>query len=180
MGDPLTIDFYKKPYAGIALGDWSCASQTLARRREWHVRRVKAPKEVIEHALELLWRDEIHGGDTPDAARFLGRFIETAKPDSLLVSFVNLAAPSVVRAPTLALLYEFVGGLTNHFGENAIVCTIRPMCTTDKGGCHRAEALTNKELYDSGLNVDRNWCLVYHAHENIREERPLMIPSNPL
>ena len=72
------------------------------------------------------------------------------------MSFANLAAPSVARAPTLALLYEFVGGLTNHFGENAIVCTIGPVRTTEKGGCHRAEAITNKELIDSGLNVDRN------------------------
>ena len=180
MGDPLTIDFYKTPFVGIALGDWSCASQTLARRREWHLRRVEAPKEVIEHELKLLWRDEIHGGETPDAARLLGRFIETAKPDSLLVSLVNLAAPCVVRAPVLALVYEFVGGLTNHFGENVIACTISPVRTTDKGGCHPAEAITNKELFDSGLNVDRNWCLVYHAHENVREERALLLPGHPL
>ena len=138
MGDPLTIDFYKKTYVGIALGDWSCASRTLARKREWHARRVTAAKEVIGHELKLLWRDEIHGGDIPDAARMLGRYIETAQPASLLVSFVNLAAPSVIRAPTLSLLYELVGGLTNHFGENAIVCTISPVRTTDKGGCHRA------------------------------------------
>ena len=133
---------------------------------------------MVEQELKLLWRNELHGGDTPDATKMFSRFIGTARPDSLLLSVVNLAAPSVVRAPTLSLLYELVGSLTNHFGENALVCTISPVRTTEKGGCHRAEAVTNEKLAEHGLNVDRSWCLLYQPHENIREERALLCPGN--
>ena len=142
----------------------------MSKLRQWHSKRVAAASEAVGGDLSNLWQNDV----AKDVTTAYTHILESTTGTGMKLSFLNSAAPSLVRSNLQQFSYDLCGAIVNEENGDNLGVTLCPAQALTRGQGHVQEASFTKRLAGSNLNIDRVCSLTSDGHEDPRDERPLM------